>query len=297
MSFAARDRRGSRRLRRRRGRRSSRASSTMRRHTVCFRRSFPLPLTNCWSTFSATNGIVEIHQRRPVRADIVDRERDVVEAHFLRDHRQVGFRDRFLLLISIISPPNAGWAGMPRQRSRTAVGLPEVRYGQVDRKIDRALPLQEVAPVLDGAFDHEFREAAKMRVVVFGNEIGRWDHAPGRMPHPDQRFRTAGSACGRRSSADTTVRASRPAGPRRHGRPGSAPAPPAAAIATLSRRLAAPKGVCSEGSIAMPYSSPICRTAFTMIELGWPMTRTLPSKFLRTSVSGISRLDAVGGTR
>ena len=38
--------------------------------------------------------------------------------------------------------------------------------------------------------------------------------------------------------------------------------------ATLARRLAAPNGVCSEGSIAIPYSSPICLTALTMIESG-----------------------------
>ena len=44
----------------------------------------------------------------------------------------------------------------------------------------------------------------------------------------------------------------------------------------------------------MPYSSPICRTAFTMIDCGWPMTRTLPVKFLRTTASRMSpSIDAV----
>ena len=31
-----------------------------------------------------------------------------------------------------------------------------------------------------------------MRILVVGNEVGRRDHAPGRMPHPHQRLRSAG---------------------------------------------------------------------------------------------------------
>ena len=141
----------------------------------------------------------QLQQRRPFRADIVDGDRDIVQAQTSRGiHRPTsGCVDHLAAVDFDQESGECGVGGHGAAQSRTAARIAEERYRQVDRKIDRTLALQQIAPVLDGAADHEFGQRAKMRILVVGNEIGRRHHAPRGMPHPDQRLRAARRpACG-----------------------------------------------------------------------------------------------------
>ncbi len=143
--------------------------------------------------------LVQLHQRRPVGPEIVDRQADIVQADLARDlGQEVEVADR-LLAVDLDRQPAEG-----RMRRHAAaeiahrLRLLQIGRGQVDREIDRSLLLQQKMPVPHDALDHEFGEVAQMRVVLFGNEIGG-----GTTPQVGCRIRTSASAPLR-----TSVRAS-----------------------------------------------------------------------------------------
>ena len=139
------------------------------------------------------------HQVRPLRADIVDYDRNIMQADLFCDidHEIQIPRSRRCCR----SGQQAGKRRMLRQRTvQIADPLPvgQKRNGHVDREIDRPLLLKQVVPILDSAANHEFGEAAKMRIVVVVDEIGGGNHYPRRdaafAPAPLRRW---GRGCGR----------------------------------------------------------------------------------------------------
>ena len=174
-------------------------------------------------------------------------------------------------------------SGSARHRSVPLPGSPRNETGMlIERSTGPAVQEGSASP--RRRVRSRMRTAAKMRILVIGDEIGRGNHT-----QAGCRIRTSASAPpGARvrtlTSADTIVRASRPSAPRPRRPQGSEQA------RRQQRRQAGAKRPGAErrlqgGSIAIPYSSPICRTAFTIIDSGWPMTRTLPLKCFLTRIS------------
>jgi hypothetical protein len=75
--------------------------------------------------------------------------------------------------------------------SALLISIPKKGDRQIDRDIGRALPFEQIAPILRGAVNHELCQTQAIRIVFLRDEIGRRDHAPVWMPHPHQRFGTA----------------------------------------------------------------------------------------------------------
>ena len=145
------------------------ASSTMWRQTVCLSRSSPPPVTNWWSTFSSTNGkccspISDGHSAPTLSIEI---------AMLCRRNRRATSTTRSrlsitsALSISIMSPPNAGCAGIGAAQIAHRSVIPQKRNRQVDREIDRPLLFQQDSANPRWRDRSRIRTAlAKMRIVL-----------------------------------------------------------------------------------------------------------------------------------
>ncbi|GCC47558.1 hypothetical protein chiPu_0031740, partial [Chiloscyllium punctatum] len=126
-------------------------------------------------------------QGRPVGADIVDRDADIVQANAPCDlDRKVEIVDH---LGAVDLDQQAGESRMVRNpvaELAHRMVVREKRDRQIDREIDRPDLFDEIAPVLDRALDHELGQCMKMRIAFVGDEVGRRHDAPCGMAHPDQ---------------------------------------------------------------------------------------------------------------
>ncbi len=182
------------------------------------------------------------------------------------------------------------WSGIRRQSPRTSRSSARNEIGRLIDRLIGPICFSEIAPVLDRAHRSRTRTAHENAGRHHRDEVGRRHHAPRR----DGASGSGASAPLGNQRPEVNlllIPQLEPAGLQRFGhvhRGARRRFEREAMTRDSSRRVPALNGVDSAGSMAMLYSSPIWRTALTMMESGCPMTRTSPRiVLLLTKVSRI----------
>ena len=136
--------------------------------------------------------IPDAHQQRPLGSEIVDRNPDIVEPKLPRNIRHQFQVSHDLLAVDLDDQSFKGRVlGQLGPDFSEQVRVLKRADRQIDRDLDVAVLMNEIAPISHGLADDELRQRAEVRITVVQNEKSRRDGPPCRMPHAHERLGAA----------------------------------------------------------------------------------------------------------
>src|ERR1700730_5649735 len=134
----------------------------------------------------------QIHECRPFRSEIVDRDPDVVKTklpcHTLCQGKATNDLDAVNLNHHSFKS-GVIWHSPAQVPDR--LWLLKEGHRKIDRDLDRAALGDKIVPIPDHPFNDELRQGAELLVTFIGYEIRRRYNPPGRMTHADKRLSAA----------------------------------------------------------------------------------------------------------
>src|ERR1700730_17917748 len=134
----------------------------------------------------------QIHDCRPFRSEIVDRDPDVMKTKLPAHTLCQGKATDDLDAVNLNQHSFKGWMirHSPAQ-VRDRLWLLKEGHRDIDCDLDRAALGDKIVPILHRPINDELRQGAELLVTYIGYEIRRRHNPPGRMTHTDKRLSTA----------------------------------------------------------------------------------------------------------